>query len=86
MDYIKQVSNALKISLSQSNVYSGKDGALRLAREVGSCLNDSPDDEARAYFDRSYNEVCVIGYNLKPPIDKREWDNEIMKKWGIEND
>lgn len=83
MDYIKRVSNALNISLGQSNIYKGKDGALRLAREIGSSLNDSDAKEAKDYFNRSYNEVCVIGYSIQPPVDKKVWDNEVMEKWNV---
>ena len=80
-DYIKIVADALAVSMSNSNIYDGKDGALRLAREIGTCLRDSDEKEAQEYFDRSYNEVCVIGYRLKPPVDKREWDGEVLRKW-----
>ena len=80
-DYIKMVADALAVSMSNSNIYDGKDGALRLAREIGTCLRDSDEKEAQEYFDRSYNEVCVIGYGLKPPVDKLEWDSEVLQKW-----
>ena len=80
-DYIKDVQNALSISLGNSDIYEGKSGALRLAREIGACLRDSDEKEAQDYFDRSYNEVCVFGNGLKPPVDKREWDSEVLRKW-----
>lgn len=80
-DYIKNVQQALSISLGNSDLYAGRPGALRLAREVGTCLQDSDEKEAQDYFDRSYNEVCVIGYDLKPPVDKKEWDSEVLRSW-----
>lgn len=81
MDYLKKLQNALIYSLNQSNLYRGKEGALRLAREIGSILKELDDKTANEYFNRSYNEICVIGYNLKPPVNKKEWDKEILKKW-----
>lgn len=80
-DYIKNVQQALIISRGNSSIYEGKAGALRLAREIGYCLRDSDDKEAKDYFDRSYNEVCVVGYDLKPPVNKKEWDAEVLRKW-----
>ena len=80
-DYIKNVQQALAIARSNTHIYEGIDGALRLAREIGYCLRDSDDKEAKDYFDRSYNEICVIGYDLKPPVNKKEWDAEVLRKW-----
>src|SRR5699024_10806942 len=80
-DYIKRMTGALAVTMSNSNLYDGKEGDLRLAREIGTCLRDSDEKEAQDYFDRSYIEVCVIGYRLKPPVDKREWDSEVLRKW-----
>lgn len=80
-DYIKNVQQALNISRGNSDIYEGEAGALRLAREIGSCLRDSDEKEAQDYFDRSYNEVCVVGYGLKPSVDKKEWDTEVLNKW-----
>jgi len=81
MDYIESVQQALIISLGNSNLYEGETGALRLAREIGAGLRDSSDKEAQRFFDRSYNYVCVIGYGLRPPVNKREWDAEVLRKW-----
>lgn len=80
-DYIKNVQQALVIARNNTHIYEGIDGALRLAREIGYCLRDLDDKEAKDYLDRSYNEVCVIGYGLKPPVNKKEWDAEVLRKW-----
>lgn len=80
-DYIKNVQQALSISLGNSNLYEGTSGALRLAREIGACLRDSDEKDAQDYFDRSYNVVCVVGYGLNPPVDKKDWDAEVLNKW-----
>ena len=34
-------------------------------------------------FRDSYNYVCVMGYNLKPPVNKKEWDNAVLQ--GMRN-
>lgn len=81
MPYLKKVQAALVTSLGQSEIYAGKAGALRLAREIGSTLNDCDYETAKDYFDRSYNEICVIGYNLNPPVNKVEWDKAVLSKW-----
>lgn len=72
-EYLKAVQQALVVSL-------GKDGSLRLAREIGTCLNDFSSEEAEKGYRDSYNYVCVTGYNLKPPVNKREWDAEVKSK------
>lgn len=76
--YLYKVREALSISLGQSNLYRGRDGALRLAREIGYCLKDYPDEEAYQAFRDSYTYVCVMGYNRRPPVDKKEWDREVL--------
>lgn len=64
-------------------VYEGRQGALRLAREYGAALADSPDDEAREQMKNSvsYNEICVKGYYLKPPISVKEWQDEVRRAY-----
>jgi hypothetical protein len=79
-DYLKRVATALAISLRNSNIYKGRDGALRLAREVGYCLNDFPPEEAYEAFRNSYNMVCVVGYDLKPPVSAKEWNEAVLSK------
>jgi hypothetical protein len=79
-DYLINVRQALQISLSQSDIYLGREGALRLAREIGACLSDSSPKEAYDGMRDSYNYVCVIGYNLKPPVDADEWNNAVISK------
>lgn len=61
-------------------LYSGREGALRLAREYGYGLNDSPENERNEMIQSSYGYLCVRFYNLKPPINAKEWVNEIRTK------
>lgn len=79
-EYLKAIQQALAVSLGNSDIYTGRTGALRLAREIGSCLNDFQAKEAEQGYRNSYNYVCVIGYSLNPPVDKREWDAEVKSK------
>jgi hypothetical protein len=79
-DYLINVRQALQVSLAHSNIYEGREGALRLAREIGACLNDSSPKEAYAGMRDSYNYVCVIGYNLKPPVNADEWNAAVISK------
>lgn len=53
-------------------LYTGKDGARRLARECGYALPDFGE-----YGDKNagatYSGICVIAYQLRPPLDAKEW-------------
>ncbi|KTF59850.1 MULTISPECIES: hypothetical protein [Bacillus amyloliquefaciens group] len=82
-NYLINVREALQTSLGQSNVYVGRDGALRLAREIGFCLNDFNPAQARLALGDSYNLVCVMGYDLQPPLDKKDWDSEVISKISL---
>lgn len=78
MRYLRNVQAAL--AACRPWIYEGREGCLRLAREVGYCLRDSPPEERRKAWERSYNDICVIGYGLKPPINKAEWDRAVWTK------
>ncbi|MCL9628273.1 hypothetical protein [Bacillus subtilis] len=82
-NYLVNVKEALQTSLGQSNVYVGRDGSLRLAREIGFCLNDFNPAQARLALGDSYNLVCVMGYDLHPPLDKKDWDSEVISKISL---
>ena len=81
--YLVNIKQALTVSLGNSNLYQGERGALRLAREIGTCLQDYDKKEAYDAFRDSYNYVCVMGYNLKPPVNKKEWDDAVLQ--GMRN-
>ena len=76
-EYIRKMANITKL-VSHTHLYKGEKGALRLAREVGSALRDSPRKKALELVRISY-DICVVGYSLSPPIDKKVWDDEVMK-------
>jgi hypothetical protein len=61
------------------SIYEGKNGALRLAREYGYGLNDFTEKERKDIIGSTYGALCVRFYNLKPPIDAKQWVTEIIK-------
>lgn len=73
------MSVVMRHCLEANGIYKGKDGALRLAREYGYSLTDFTEKEAREELSSSYGRLCVRAYNLKPPINNKEWINEIFK-------
>lgn len=69
--------------IANEGIYSGKEGCLRLAREYGAGLADfKTEAEIRNDISSSYSVLCVRLYNLKPPVDAKEWVMEIYK--GLE--
>lgn len=63
------------------NIYAGREGCLRLAREFGAGLKDYAKEERERVMKESYSFLCVRLYNLRPPVDAKEWAKEIMKVW-----
>jgi hypothetical protein len=82
MEYTRNLSEALQICLGNTDLYHGKEGALRLAREYGHGLNDSPYKDSLEALKASYSVLVVKGYFLKPPIDAKVWINEVKKTWN----
>ena len=79
MDKIRRA--AMRHCLEDGGLYAGKDGCLRLAREVGYALPDISrrKDDLFEMMRSTYGGVCVIAYDLKPPIDAKAWLNEMSK-------
>jgi hypothetical protein len=50
-----------------------------LAREYGYGLKDFPSKEREDMIKSSYSRLCVRFYNLKPPIDAKDWIHEVRK-------
>ena len=64
-------------------MYADKEGCLRLAREYGYALRDFKDErQIREDIQASYGVLCVRAYNLRPPVDAKEWIREIKKVLG----
>ena len=82
IEYTREVGLALVSSIGrfgQDSPYYGQDGCLRLAREYGYGLRGYAEKEAVDALRSSYGMICVIGYNLKPPVDAKEWVAEVEK-------
>jgi len=81
IDYTRELGLALRIQVARdpTGPYSGREGALRLAREYGYGLAGYPEKEALDAIGRSYGMICVIGYDLKPPVNAKEWVREVRK-------
>ncbi len=78
IEYTKEVGKSLTIHLGRGgNLYEGKEGCLRLAREYGYGLRDYPEKERKDAISSSYSIIVVKGYNLKPPVDAKDWFKEI---------
>lgn len=81
IEYTRELGQALRIQLANNpdGLYAGREGAMRLAREYGYGLADYPEKEAFDALGRSYGMICVIGYDLKPPLDAKDWVREVRK-------
>ena len=81
--YTESLLNALNSYINNSlgyGMYEGKEGALRLAREYGYGLRDFSEKERKEWIHSSYSCLCVMFYNLKPPIDAKDWITEIRSQ------
>lgn len=73
-NYMNNVKNALGNKLiNPEGMYDGREGHLKLAREVGYALADFNDKEIKHITGSSYGNIYVIGCNLKPILDAKEW-------------
>lgn len=82
MEYTKEIGQAILINIANGcNLYLGKEGCLRLAKEYGYGLKDYPEKERRDAMQSSYSIICVKGYNLKPPVDAKEWVKAIESQF-----
>ena len=60
-----------------TKIYHGKEGALRLARELAYGLRDFNIKYQDDIVLNSYNDICCRFYQLNPPIKLNEWVSEI---------
>lgn len=73
-EYMNNIRNAVGTKLIESEcLYSGKDGHIRFAREVGYALNDFGKKEQDEILHGSYSTVYVRACFLKPILDAGEW-------------
>lgn len=68
-------SSAMRHCHDADGIYYGPEGCRRLARECGYAIPDFTlnRDEQNSLMSSTYSCICVIAYNLKPPIDSKDW-------------
>ena len=80
-EYLSGMQSAVKkngLLIKPDTIYSGIEGHRRLAREIGFALNDFSKKDQEEIIHSSYSTIYVIGCNLKPLLDAKEWIS-IMK-------
>ena len=79
IDYANRVLNAWKVNPYNRTFYAGKEGAERFAREFGYGLNDFEltEKDLKDVIQSTYSILCVRAYDLKPPIDAKQWVKQI---------
>lgn len=80
IDYLNEMQTALYNNyINLEKLYDGKKGCLRLAREFGYGIPDSPKDEWNYVINNSYTRLCKTLYSFEPPINEKQWIDEIWK-------
>lgn len=73
-EYMDNIRNAAGIKLIEADsLYSGRDGHIRFAHEVGYALNDFNVKEREELLHSSYSNIYIRACFLKPILDAREW-------------
>ena len=91
-DFLAELNNALAASsrhFSPDGIYHGEAGALRLAREIGTALADSPDKEADDAVQNTYSAVLVrhtMGRAGGVPINAKPWFAEMRRALAAERE
>ena len=75
----KTIESLVDNYINTTEIYKGKEGALRLAREYGYGLRDFKIKVQDNIVVDSYLKVCCRFYQLNPPITLSEWCSEICK-------
>jgi len=84
VDKAKEYMNKMYLAIGDklvnpNSIYSGKEGHLRLAREMGCALSDFAEQGRDEVLKSSYSNIYVRATNLKPILDAKEWINEMLK-------
>lgn len=77
--YMEKMYKVSGRHLLGDGIYSGKEGHLRLAREMGVALNDFGPAGEKAILSGSYSVVYVRACALKPILDAKDWISELKK-------
>lgn len=76
-------SAALRLCIDKDSMYYGVEGAKRLGRECGVAIADFKLDPQDA-ITSTYSGICVRAYNLRPPIDNKEWCKAMWEGYNRE--
>ena len=73
-EYVSRLTSVIGTMLiDPQSLYSGKDGHIRFAHEVGDALNGFTNDEINEFMHSSYSTIYVKYCNLKPILDAKDW-------------
>jgi len=78
-EYMNRMYQACGTKLIEDGIYGGRDGHLRLAREIGVALNDFDPAGQAEIRSGSYSAIYVRGCSLKPILDAKEWISAMLK-------
>ena len=71
-EWMRRTAMAASINCFGDGRYSGEEGAWRLAHECGPALLDFG-EYGIENIGATYSAICVIAYQLKPPVDAKAW-------------
>jgi len=78
-NWMNLTRNAASHLCCPGNLYAGVDGCRRLARECAPAILDFG-EYGRKNISSTYSGICVIAYNLRPPVDAKTWLGWIREK------
>ena len=80
-EYMDNIRNAAGTKLIESDgLYSGREGHIRFAHDVGCALNDFDAKEQEELLHSSYSNVYVRVCFLKPILDAVEWIGSLQSQ------
>lgn len=78
-EYMNKMYNAIGDKLiNPSSIYFGREGHVRLAREIGPALLDFSEKARKEIVHGSYSIIYVRCCNLKPILDAKEWQKIML--------
>lgn len=90
-DWLSAVAHAPAEIFHGDGPYVGVDGCKRLARECAPAILDFG-EYVEKNINSTYSGICVIAYNLRPPVDAGVWLGwireklvELQKNYSIES-
>ena len=81
-DWMSKTRAAASHLCVDGGLYAGVDGCRRFARECAPAILDFEDGFKN--ISATYSGICVIAYDLRPPVDAKQWLGWIREKLGEE--